>query len=103
MKVTLNLITKEECTTYFKNEIAGQTLSKGITKEMICAGYLKGGKDTCQGDSGGPLQIALANPYCMYSVVGVVSFGKFCGFANSPAIYTNVAQFIPWIEENVWK
>jgi secreted trypsin-like serine protease len=56
-----------------------------------------------QGDSGGPLQVVLEKPYCMYSVVGVTSFGKFCGFKNSPAIYTRVSSYIHWIESIVWK
>lgn len=56
-----------------------------------------------QGDSGGPLQVVLDNPYCMYSVVGVTSFGKFCGFKNSPAVYTRVSSYVPWIESVVWK
>jgi secreted trypsin-like serine protease len=35
-------------------------------------------------------------------VVGVTSFGRFCGFKNSPAIYTKVAHYLPWIESIVW-
>lgn len=74
-----------------------------LINSMICAGYLPGGKDTCQGDSGGPLQTVLEKPYCMYSLVGVTSYGKFCGFKNSPAVYTNVALYVPWIESIVWR
>lgn len=48
------------------------------------------------------LQIVLDKPYCMYKLVGVTSFGKFCGFENSPGIYTRVASFVGWIESIVW-
>lgn len=57
-----------------------------------------------QGDSGGPLQIfTTENPYyCMHHVIGITSFGKACGFKHSPAIYTRVSAFVPWIESIVW-
>lgn len=102
MKVNLNIIPNGDCEKYFKREKDTGQLKHGINDQMLCAGELKGGKDTCQGDSGGPLQVVLAEPYCMYSIVGIVSFGKFCGFANQPAIYTRVSKYIPWIEKTVW-
>ncbi|CAH1374591.1 serine protease snake-like isoform X2 [Tenebrio molitor] len=95
MKVTLNIYSNDECAKVMAPR-------EKVLNSMLCAGLLEGGKDTCQGDSGGPLQVVLEEPYCMYSIIGVTSFGKFCGFANSPAIYTTISSFIPWIENIVW-
>ncbi|KAJ9594346.1 hypothetical protein L9F63_014222 [Diploptera punctata] len=100
-KVTLDFISPDECSKYFTN--GGAQVPEGIKDTQVCSGVLSGGKDTCQGDSGGPLQVVLEKPYCMYSIVGLTSFGKFCGYKNSPAIYTRVSSYIPWIENIVWK
>ncbi|KAJ8705438.1 hypothetical protein PYW08_012484 [Mythimna loreyi] len=60
-------------------------------------------KDTCKGDSGGPIQIKDQRIHCMYTIVGVTSVGKgSCGNSHQPAVYTRVAQFLPWIENIVW-
>lgn len=102
MKVQLNYISKENCEQAFKIDLGTNQLPSGFIPNMLCAGILEGGKDTCQGDSGGPLQRILSDPYCMYSIVGVTSFGKFCGFENSPAVYSRVSTYIDWIESIVW-
>lgn len=99
MKVTLDLIDRVQCNSFFPRRPA---INNGVMASMICAGVLEGGKDTCQGDSGGPIQVILQDPYCMYSIIGITSFGSYCGFSNSPAIYTNVTYYIPWIEDTVW-
>lgn len=102
MKVQLSLIAGASCEDTYKADVGGRSLSLGVISSQMCAGELAGGKDTCQGDSGGPLQISMASPFCMYAVLGVTSFGKFCGFRNAPAIYTRVSHYIPWIESVVW-
>lgn len=69
---------------------------------VICAGVLTGGMDTCQGDSGGPLMYPeqTAQDFRFY-VIGVVSYGVGCARAEIPGVYTNVANFIDWIEEKI--
>lgn len=54
-----------------------------------------------QGDSGGPLQVANNKHSCMYTIVGITSFGVLCG-SGYPGIYTRVFSYIDWIESVVW-
>lgn len=99
MKVMLSNYGREECKKAYSDNSG---MPQGLIDSQFCAGEVAGGKDSCQGDSGGAIQVVLKEPYCMYSVIGVVSFGKLCAFANSPGIYTKVASYIPWIEQNAW-
>nr|APA33880.1 seminal fluid protein [Nilaparvata lugens] len=101
MKVSIDINPLDVCQKTYS--YSKRQFPVGVHDSVLCAGVLKGGKDTCQGDSGGPLVVAVDEPFCMYCIIGVTSFGLFCGFANSPAIYTRVSYFTPWIVENVWK
>lgn len=100
MKVILDIINLDRCKKVFENDKL--SYKNGLDSNVLCVGVLEGGKDTCQGDSGGPLQIILKEPYCMYSIIGVTSTGKFCGYANAPAIYTKTSNYLDWIESIVW-
>ncbi|XP_077293962.1 serine protease snk-like isoform X2 [Arctopsyche grandis] len=108
MSVTVDIIPKKECAASLKSLTKKNgVLRNGISDGILCAGDLKGGKDTCQGDSGGPLQIYHDDVDCkktfpLHVVLGVTSFGRFCGFKNSPGVYTRVSEYIEWIEESVW-
>ncbi|UJR08929.1 hypothetical protein I4U23_013181 [Adineta vaga] len=66
---------------------------------QICAGELSGGADTCQADSGGPLMVENADG--RWEIVGITSFGKSCGKANSPGVYTRVGTYNSFIRSSI--
>ncbi|XP_062545261.1 CLIP domain-containing serine protease B15-like [Armigeres subalbatus] len=69
-----------------------------LTEDQLCIGGSEG-QDSCRGDSGGPL--TRAHGLVNY-LVGVVSFGAYkCGSKNHPGVYTNVGNYLDWIEETI--
>uniref|UniRef100_H9GH72 Serine protease 56 n=1 Tax=Anolis carolinensis TaxID=28377 RepID=H9GH72_ANOCA len=76
--------------------------SQLFTSAMFCAGYLSGGIDSCQGDSGGPL--TCWDPASeRYKLYGITSWGDGCGERGKPGVYTRVAAFTDWIQQQMEK
>ncbi|KAM9277677.1 trypsin I-P1-like [Cariama cristata] len=65
-----------------------------ITKNMICLGFMEGGKDACKGDSGGPV-------VCNGQLQGIVSWGIGCAQTGNPGVYTKVCNYVSWIKETI--
>ena len=57
--------------------------------------------DSCQGDSGGPLVFKEIGG--SYYQVGVVSYGTGCARVGEAGYYTEVVQFLVWIESKLEK
>ena len=69
-----------------------------VTDEMVCAGYEQGGLDACQGFSGSPLVVP--GGVTGWSQLGIASWGESsCGKAGTYGVYTRVAPYIDWIQE----
>ncbi|XP_054549108.1 transmembrane protease serine 13 isoform X1 [Talpa occidentalis] len=86
-EVQVSLIDFQKCNDYL-------VYDSYLTPRMMCAGDLRGGRDSCQGDSGGPLVCEQNNRWYL---TGVTSWGTGCGQRNKPGVYTKVTEVLPWI------
>ncbi|XP_053411100.1 prostasin [Nycticebus coucang] len=88
------LISRETCNCLY-NINAKPEEPHFIQQDMVCAGYVEGGKDACQGDSGGPLSCPVEG---LWYLAGIVSWGDACGAPNRPGVYTLTSSYASWIK-----
>lgn len=100
-KVVLEWFTIDQCKETYNT--GSKELNKGVdSATQFCAGSKEEKKDACQGDSGGPMQIYHDHLYCMYTLIGITSFGQACATPDVPGIYTYIYYYVDWIENIVW-
>lgn len=96
LHVTLPFVQRDVCEANQKPLRNGQRIT--LWKGQMCAGG-EAGKDSCKGDSGGPLMYEHSKKY---EAVGIVSFGpEKCGQIDIPGVYTNVYEYLPWIQNTI--
>lgn len=101
MKVDLPLVDKDQCQNIYRRRRV--SARRTISDFQLCAGG-EPNKDTCAGDSGGPLMAIEDDEKWIprWTCFGVVSYGpKDCGTLNLPGVYSNVAEYLPWIISNL--
>uniref|UniRef100_A0A8C5L8M7 Serine protease 30 n=1 Tax=Jaculus jaculus TaxID=51337 RepID=A0A8C5L8M7_JACJA len=94
-EVAVPLLDSDVCDFMYHLEepsLAGERL---IQRDMLCAGFAQGKKDSCQGDSGGPLVCPMNNSWVQ---VGIVSWGFGCARPYRPGVYTRVPTYVDWIQ-----
>ncbi|XP_063697121.1 trypsin-4-like [Culicoides brevitarsis] len=92
--VMVPIVNRKTCNDKFKDLEDG---SYEVTENMLCAGYLEGGRDACQGDSGGPLITKTDNGP---KLIGIVSWGYQCAAPDYPGVYSKVSMVRSWIKGN---
>ncbi|XP_056392696.1 transmembrane protease serine 9-like [Hyla sarda] len=94
-EVMTPLIDYKTCDTMYHVNSGVSASVSVIYRDMICAGYKQGTKDSCQGDSGGPLVCKVNGTWYQ---VGIVSFGTGCALPNRPGVYTLTTAYQTWIQ-----
>ncbi|XP_055521587.1 trypsin-like, partial [Leucoraja erinacea] len=65
-----------------------------ITDNMMCLGYVEGGRPRCEGDSVGPV-------VCNGALQGVGSWRYVCLVSGYPGVYTRVCNYVSWIHDTM--
>lgn len=96
--VKLPVVSQEECQASY----ASRSARYNITRNMFCAGFSEGGRDTCLGDSGGAF-VMEDGASGRWAVFGLVSWGGpgDCGSQGLFGVYTRVAPYLDWILEQL--
>ncbi|KAM3916905.1 transmembrane protease serine 9-like [Leptodactylus fuscus] len=97
-EIQVSLISNTNCESMYQSSLGYNPKFKLIQKDMLCAGYKEGKKDTCQGDSGGPLVCKVNGAWVQ---MGIISWGLGCAEPNRPGVYTRVQYYLSWIEAHV--
>ncbi|CAK9293638.1 unnamed protein product [Gordionus sp. m RMFG-2023] len=94
-KATVPIVNNTECRKMYNNE--------NFQTSYICAGYLRGKKDSCAGDSGGPLVVKVKNNNneSIFKQIGVASWGYECGEPLRPGVYTCLTSYLSWINSKI--
>ncbi|XP_006016220.1 mannan-binding lectin serine protease 2 isoform X1 [Alligator sinensis] len=93
----LTVTDQQKCKNLYANKRAANGKPLIVTENMFCAGAEGEGKDSCQGDSGGPFTF-LDSQTKKWVIGGIVSWGLECGVADQYGVYTNVYNYISWIQ-----
>lgn len=91
----------KETVSNYKQIVSLPGLEDGISDSQYCAYDPEGRSGKCHGENATILQHTSSNER-VPSVLGVINFAIGCS-PDLPAIYTRVAYFTDWIEENVWQ
>uniref|UniRef100_A0A3B3VCZ6 trypsin n=1 Tax=Poecilia latipinna TaxID=48699 RepID=A0A3B3VCZ6_9TELE len=96
VSVTVNMPTRLQCldAPIVDDKDCENAYPGMITRRMVCAGYMDGGRDACNGDSGSPL-------VCVGEVHCLVSWGQGCTQPNYPGVYVKVCKFLYWTEDTL--
>ncbi|XP_050559834.1 CLIP domain-containing serine protease C9-like [Spodoptera frugiperda] len=99
--INLEQFSEEECKAAYS---AHRHLREGIDyRTQMCYGSKTHSPEACKGLSGEPLLVNTQLSGCIYAIIGVTSFGSArCDSASLPDVFTRVAYYKPWIEEQVW-
>lgn len=62
---------------------------------LLCAGYTDIPQPSCQGDDGSPLVTLYGSTHFL---TGVVAWGRGCSAPGIYGVYTNVADYVDWVE-----
>ncbi|KAG5871976.1 hypothetical protein JTB14_003101 [Gonioctena quinquepunctata] len=96
--IDLPIVPRETCQNDLRKTRVGGNFE--LHKNCICAGGEKS-RNTCDVDGGSPLVCPIEGQEERYYQAGIVSWGIACGLGDIPGVYTNVASFREWIDQQM--